>query len=210
MLDLQTCLIPAALALATSASAQVTGAPLPPTVLKDVPRTGYGIHLCPFPGSPSAFLDYAAEPCDHDYIMGVTGACFRRIWSRDDGGNVDLSYLEPEPKRRISEALGHERHTVPLNHTLMVDAIKQSIADRHPVLLLRVHRPTRGRAHHWLRRGRRHHLRLELLSGERRRGLLPHRGVVRQRLPGTALRDGRRRRAVPAEAHGPRDAHLLV
>lgn len=134
MLDLHTCLIAAALALATSASAQVPGAPLPPTVLRDVPRIGYGIHLCPFPGSLYALLDYIAEPCDYDYIMGVTGACFRRIWNRDDGGNVDLSYLDPEPKRRIFEALGYEWHTVSLNRTLMVDAIKQSVASGHPVL----------------------------------------------------------------------------
>jgi len=132
MLDLQMCLITGA--LASCALAQGPGAPLPPTVLKDVPRVGYDIHLCPFPGSLYALLEYTGEPCDYDYIMGVSGACFRRIWNRDDGGNVDLSYLDPEPKRRIFEALGYEWHTVPLNRTLMVDAIKQSVAEGRPVL----------------------------------------------------------------------------
>jgi hypothetical protein len=73
-----------------------------------VPRIGFDVHMCPFPGSLHACLEYLGDPCDYDYLMGVTGAAFRRLWNRDDGGNVDLSYLGDEPFRRAFEALGHE------------------------------------------------------------------------------------------------------
>ena len=62
-------------------------------VLEGVPRIGYDVHMCPFPGSLYACLAYLGASPDYDYLMGVTGAAFRRFWSRDDGGNVDLFYL---------------------------------------------------------------------------------------------------------------------
>lgn len=92
------------LGLCTGGSSQPTPPPLPPTVLPEVPRTAYDVHLCLFPGSPFAFLEYVGQPQKY-YLMGVTGACFRRFWERDDGGNVDLMYLAPEPHRRAFEAL---------------------------------------------------------------------------------------------------------
>ena len=82
-------------------------APYPPrAILEGVPRVGYDIHLCPFPGSLYACLQYLGDPRDYDYLMGVTGAPFRRLWNRDDGGNVDLSYFGDEPFRRVFEGPG--------------------------------------------------------------------------------------------------------
>ena len=107
----------------------------PRAVIEDVPRIGYDVHLCPFPGSLLAVMQFLGEPVDYDYIMGVTGAAFRRIWNRDDGGNVDLMYLEPEPHQRAFAALGYEFSTVPRkDKAAMVAAIKASVAEGRPVL----------------------------------------------------------------------------
>jgi hypothetical protein len=100
----------------------------PNTILEGVPRVGYNVHLCPFPGSLYACLKYIGDPCDYDYLMGVTGAAFRRFWNRDDGGNVDLSYLGDEPFRRVFEAIGYEYRTIPAEKDAMLRAIKESIA----------------------------------------------------------------------------------
>jgi len=70
-------------------------------VLENIPRVGFNIHLCPFPGSLYAYLKYVGEPGDYDYIMGTTGAAFRRLWNRDDGGNIDLSYLGETPFKSV-------------------------------------------------------------------------------------------------------------
>jgi hypothetical protein len=104
-------------------------------VLDDVPRIGYDVHLCPFVGSLYAALQYIGDTCDYNYLMGVTGACFRRLWNRDDGGNVDLMYLAPEPYRRASEALGYElRPVTSKDKAALVAALKESIARLRPVL----------------------------------------------------------------------------
>lgn len=117
--------------------ADVTGpAELPArAVIAGVPKVGYGVHLCPFPGSLSSVLEFLGDPADYDYIMGVSGACFRRIWNKDDGGNVDLMYFEPEPYERIFRALGYEFTVIPRgDKPAMVAAIKESIAAGRPVL----------------------------------------------------------------------------
>jgi len=106
-------------------------------ILENVPPIGYNIHLCPFPGSLYAYLEYVKEPCDYDYIMGVTGAAFRRLWNRDDGGNVDLSYLGGKPYDYIFNALG--LNTLGLEYlsaekVKMVKAIKESINKGRPVI----------------------------------------------------------------------------
>jgi len=104
-------------------------------VVADVPRIGYDVHLCPFPGSLYSLLEYIGDPADYDYLMGVTGACFRRLWNRDDGGNVDLMYLAPEPPERVFAALGYEFRTVPReDKAAMIQAIKESVAQGMPVL----------------------------------------------------------------------------
>ena len=96
-------------------------------VLEGVPRAGYDVHMCPFPGSLVACLEYLGDPCDYDYLMGVTGAAFRRFWNRDDGGNVDLSYLGDEPFRRVFGALGYEWRAVPAEKEAMFQAVVESV-----------------------------------------------------------------------------------
>ena len=103
-------------------------------ILDNVPRIGYDSHLCPFPGSLYAYLEYVKEPNDYDYIMGVTGAAFRRIWNKDDGGNVDLSYLGETPFKHIFDALGYEYQTIPTEKEAMINAIKESINKGRPVI----------------------------------------------------------------------------
>jgi hypothetical protein len=103
-------------------------------VLEGVPRIGYDIHLCPFPGALYAYLKYVGDPQDYDYLMGVTGAAFRRFWNRDDGGNVDLSYLGDEPFQRVFDVLGYEWHKVPAKEEAMLQAIKASLARGRPAI----------------------------------------------------------------------------
>jgi hypothetical protein len=103
-------------------------------LLEGVPKAGYGVHLCPFPGSLLAVLEYLGDPVEYDYLMGVTGAAFRRLWNRDDGGNVDLSYLAPEPFNRAQEAIGYELQIVPREKTKMLAAIRESVSRGRPVI----------------------------------------------------------------------------
>jgi hypothetical protein len=97
-------------------------------ILEGIPRIGYDVHLCPFPGAFYACLKYLGDPLDYDILMGVTGAAFRRLWNRDDGGNVDLSYFGDEPFRRAFEAAGYEYRVVPPEKGAMIQAIRESIA----------------------------------------------------------------------------------
>jgi hypothetical protein len=105
-------------------------------VLEGVPRIGEDVdeHLCPFPGALYAYLEYVGDPQDYDYLMGVTGAAFRRFWNRDDGGNIDLSYLGDEPFRRVFDALGYEWRKVPPDKEAMIQAIKASLAQGRPAI----------------------------------------------------------------------------
>jgi hypothetical protein len=106
----------------------------PPVILEGVPRIGYNVHMSPFPGALFACMKYLSDPCDYDYLMGVSGAAFRRLWNRDDGGNVDLSYLGEEPFRRSFQALGYDWQIVPVERDAMVQAIKESIARGVPAI----------------------------------------------------------------------------
>ena len=103
-------------------------------VLQDVPKIGYNVHLCPFPGSLCAIMQYLGDPVEYDYLMGVTGAAFRRLWNRDDGGNVDLTYLALEPFRRAAEGIEYELRPVPRDKEKMLRAIRESIARGRPVI----------------------------------------------------------------------------
>lgn len=104
-------------------------------ILEGVPKVGYFKHLCPFPGSLFSVLTYLGETPDYDYLMGVTGAAFRRFWNRDDGGNVDLMYLAPEPHRRVFRALGWTYSAVPpADEPAVRNAIVASIDEVKPVL----------------------------------------------------------------------------
>ncbi len=103
-------------------------------VLEGVPRIGYDVRLCPFLGALHAALQFRGDPRDYDYLMGVTGAAFRRLYNRDDGGNVDLMYLAPEPHRRAAEALNYELWLVPWDRDRLIQAVKDNIAKGRPVI----------------------------------------------------------------------------
>jgi hypothetical protein len=122
------------LSIGASKMNSVTTLCAPWAILDGVPRVGYDVHLCPFPGSLYACLQYLGDPRDYDYLMGVTGAAFRRLWNRDDGGNVDLSYLGDEPFGRVFEALGYAWSAIPAEKGAMIEAILESIARRRPAI----------------------------------------------------------------------------
>jgi hypothetical protein len=103
-------------------------------ILEGVPRIGFGVHMSPFPGSLYAYLAYVGNPTDYDLIMGYTGACFRRLWNRDDGGNVDLSYFGDEPFGRAFHALGYDWEEVPAQKTAMIDGIRRSLTKGRPAI----------------------------------------------------------------------------
>ena len=103
-------------------------------ILADVPRIGFDIHMCPFPGALFALLKYIGDPCDYDYLMGVTGAAFRRLWNRDDGGNVDLSYFGDAPFQRVFDALGYEWRSCPIEQQAMLAGIKESLSRGVPAI----------------------------------------------------------------------------
>ncbi|MBN1935432.1 MAG: hypothetical protein JW934_12260 [Anaerolineae bacterium] len=103
-------------------------------ILAGVPRIGMDIHLCPFPAALDAYLEYVGNPQDYDYLMGISGAAFRRLWNRDDCGNVDLSRLGDEPFQRAFDALAYAWRKVPADQEVMIQAIKASLAQGHPVI----------------------------------------------------------------------------
>jgi hypothetical protein len=103
-------------------------------ILDGVPRIGFDVHMCPFPGSLYACLEYLDDPFDYNYLMGVTGAAFRRFWNRDDGGNIDLSYLGDEPFRRAFEALGYDWRKIRADKDALFRAVVESIDRGVPVI----------------------------------------------------------------------------
>jgi hypothetical protein len=111
------------------------GDPAVRLVLEGVPKIGYNIRLSPFPGSVESLLKYVGEPVPYEYIMGVTGAPFRRVWSRDDGGNIALMYFGIEPHRRLFEAIGFAYRVVPrTDRDAMLEAVRTSIGAGVPVI----------------------------------------------------------------------------
>lgn len=105
-------------------------------VLAGVPRIGYDVHLCPFPGTLYAYLKYVGDPQPYDYLMGVSGAAFRRLWNRDDGGNVGILHYENEPFRQAFAALGYEWRMVPsdADKGTMLAAIRESLTQGRPAI----------------------------------------------------------------------------
>ncbi len=104
-------------------------------VLPGVPKIGYHKRSCPFPGSAEAVLKYLGHAEPYDYLMGISGAAFRRLWHRDDGGNIDLGYFQPEPFRLMFSALGYDYRVYPMsNKPVLIEAVKQSIATGKPVI----------------------------------------------------------------------------
>jgi len=105
-------------------------------VLQGVPRVGYDVHLCPFPGVLYAYLQYIGDPQDYDYLMGITGAAFRRLWNRDDGGNVGILRYDDEPFRQVFTSLGYDWRKVSsdADEGTMMAAIQESLARNHPAI----------------------------------------------------------------------------
>lgn len=104
-------------------------------VIEGVPRIGYHKHLSPFPGSLYACMEFLGTPCSYEYLMGVTGAAFRRLWRNDDGGNVDIMYFGSDPWHRAFRALGYSGIPISCsNKAEMILAIQTSIAKNVPVL----------------------------------------------------------------------------
>jgi hypothetical protein len=105
-------------------------------VLQGVPRIGYDIHLCPFPGTLYAYCKYVGDPQDYDYLMGITGAAFRRLWNRDDGGNVGILRYEGKPFRQAFTALGYDWRTVSVDagKSEMLAAIQESLEQGRPAI----------------------------------------------------------------------------
>jgi hypothetical protein len=105
-------------------------------VLEGVPRIGYDVHLCPFPGTLYAYLRYVGDPQPYDYLMGITGAAFRRRWNRDDGGNVGILHYDNGPFRTAFAALGYEWRTVPAaaDKETMLAAIQEGLAQGRPAI----------------------------------------------------------------------------
>ena len=103
-------------------------------VLEGVPKIGYVTHLCPLPGSLYAVMEYLGDPVAYEYLMGITGAAFRRAWHRDDGGNVDLGYFGPEVYRRAAFGLQYELRTVPRDKQQMIAALRESLSHGRPVI----------------------------------------------------------------------------
>ncbi|NLG26647.1 MAG: hypothetical protein GX557_01970 [Chloroflexi bacterium] len=104
------------------------------TILQNVPKIGFHKHMCPFPGSLHAALEYIGDPCDYDYLMGVTGAAFRRFFEKDDGGNIDLLNLAPEPDRRAFWALNRDYSVAPPERDAMIAATRACIDRGVPVI----------------------------------------------------------------------------
>lgn len=88
--------------------------------------------LTPFAGSLVSCMKYLGTPVDYNYLLGITGAPFRRQWQRDDGGNIDLMHFYPEPVRRAFEALAYDYQIPPKDG--MMQAVVASIGRKHPVL----------------------------------------------------------------------------
>jgi hypothetical protein len=103
-------------------------------ILEGVPRIGYNVHMCPFPGTLYAYLKYTGDPVAYDYLMGITGAAFRRLWNRDDGGNVGILRYEDEPFRQAFAALGYGWSKVPAVKETMVAAIKECLGRNRPAI----------------------------------------------------------------------------
>jgi hypothetical protein len=103
-------------------------------VLEGVPHIGFHTHLCPFPGSLYAYLQFTGNPTDYDYLMGTSGASFRRLFNRDDGGNVDLSHLLERPYQQVFRALGYRWHFEPMQKEGMIAAIRKCIDRGVPVI----------------------------------------------------------------------------
>ncbi len=105
-------------------------------VLEGVPKVDFEARFCSFPASLEAVMKYLGDPTDYDYLMGVSGLAFRRLWDRDDGGNVGPFRFAPEAVRRAFWALGYEYEILPptRGRAALLQAVKESLAKGRPLL----------------------------------------------------------------------------
>ncbi len=105
-------------------------------LLEGVPRVGYDVRFCTVTGSLESVLKYLGDPADYDYLMGVSGLAFRRLWNRDDGGNVGPFHFAPEALRRTFWALGYDYRIVSPKESraAMLQALQESLVKGRPVL----------------------------------------------------------------------------
>jgi hypothetical protein len=54
-------------------------------VLDNIPEIRYDKWECTFAGSVKACMDYFNHPVTYDYIMGISGAAFKLMWSPGKG-----------------------------------------------------------------------------------------------------------------------------
>ncbi len=131
--------------LSLTANTQKAGAEkiLPASaVLEGVPRIGFDLYQCPFPGCLTSCLEYMGDKHSYEYLMAVSGGAFRRLWKSDDPGNMDLMYFAPEACERVFRALGYEYQTVSsASKSQMIDAIRNSINAGRPALAFGVMGP---------------------------------------------------------------------
>jgi hypothetical protein len=84
-------------------------------VLQGVPRIGFGIHLCPFLGTLYAYRKHVGDPQDYQFLMGIAGTAFHRLWNCSDGGNVGILRYENELFRLAFAVLDYEwRPSLPM------------------------------------------------------------------------------------------------
>lgn len=110
-------------------------------ILEGVPAVGFNrkpdgsYHFCPLVGSVHSVLTYMKDAPHYGTMMAVSGAAFRSVWQKDDGGNVDLMYLAPTPHERLFDALGYDYEVVDgMNEEAMRKAIVSSIDRGVPVI----------------------------------------------------------------------------
>lgn len=112
--------------------------------LENPPKVGYGVRGNPLMGCLEAVLQRAGDAVDYDDLMAVSGGAFRRFWSPDDGGNVDIQYLHPEPLRRVSDLVKRELRTVPADREVALDAFRRSLRHGRPAVAFGVVGPPEG------------------------------------------------------------------
>jgi len=105
-------------------------------VLAGVPRVGYDRRSCTFAGSVESVLTYLGDPVDYDYVMGVSGLAFRRLWERDNPGNVGPLLFAPECVRRTFWALGYGFEIVSYRRgrDALLGALRRSLDEGRPVI----------------------------------------------------------------------------
>jgi hypothetical protein len=105
-------------------------------VLEGVPKVDHDTHFCSLTGAVESVMKYRGDPTDYDYLMGVTGLAFRRLWSRDDLGSAGPMRFAPEAVRRAFWALGYDYEILAptQGRAALLRALRESLAKGRPLL----------------------------------------------------------------------------